>query len=134
MTRASAGFIATVVFALSFLEHLDEVRRRLIWSVVFIATAFVGCWMFSGQLYDLASAPIRSHPAVTLSSSRPQDIFSLHVKVTMVAAIFISAPLVLSQAWLCPVRGRYRSGLDVRSRSRHPVGASPVVKTGVDQQ
>jgi sec-independent protein translocase protein TatC len=85
---------------MSFLEHLDELRRRLIWSVVFIGAAFAGCWMFSGALYDLASAPIRSHPAVTLAISRPQDIFSLHVKVTMVAAIFVSAPLVLTQAWL----------------------------------
>jgi sec-independent protein translocase protein TatC len=92
---------------MSFLEHLDELRRRLIWSVVFIAASFAGCWMFSGQLYDLASAPIRSHPAVTLAISRPQDIFSLHVKVTMVAAIFVSAPLVLTQAWLFISPGLY---------------------------
>lgn len=92
---------------MSFLEHLDELRRRLIWSVVSIAAAFAGCWMFSGQLYDLASAPTRSHPAVTLSISRPQDIFSLHVRVTMVAAIFLSAPLVLTQAWLFISPGLY---------------------------
>lgn len=104
--------MASVLFAMaaqemSFLEHLDELRRRLIWSVVFVGAAFAGCWMFSGQLYDLASAPIRSHPAVTLAISRPQDIFSLHVKVTMVAAIFLSSPMVLAQAWLFISPGLY---------------------------
>jgi sec-independent protein translocase protein TatC len=107
--RVLAAFSAMAAMAqeMSFLEHLDELRRRLIWSVIFIGAAFVGCWMFSGQLYDLASAPIRSHPAVTLSISRPQDIFSLHVRVTMVAAIFVSAPLVLTQAWLFISPGLY---------------------------
>jgi sec-independent protein translocase protein TatC len=109
ISRLIAALSALVAMAqeMSFLEHLDELRRRLIWSVAFIAAAFVGCWMFSGQLYDLASAPIRSHPAVTLSISRPQDIFSLHVRVTMVAAIFLSAPLVLTQAWLFISPGLY---------------------------
>jgi sec-independent protein translocase protein TatC len=109
LSRLIAAMSALVAMAqeMSFLEHLDELRRRLIWSVVFIAAAFVGCWMFSGQLYDLASAPIRSHPAVTLAISRPQDIFSLHVKVTMVAAIFVSAPWVLTQAWLFISPGLY---------------------------
>lgn len=104
---AVSALVAVAAREMSFLEHLDELRRRLIWSVVFIGAAFAGCWAFSGDLYDLASAPIRSHPAVTLSISRPQDIFSLHVKVTMVAAIFVSAPLVFAQAWMFIAPGLY---------------------------
>ena len=92
---------------MSFLEHLEELRRRLIWSLVFIGAAFAVCWVFAGHLYDIASAPIRSNPAVTLSISRPQDIFSLYVKVTLVAAIFLSAPLVLVQAWMFISPGLY---------------------------
>ena len=100
IAAALSALLAMAAGEMTFLEHLEELRRRLIWSLVFVAAAFTGCWVFSGELYDLASAPIRSHPAVTLAISRPQDIFSLHVKVTMVAAIFISSPLVLTQAWL----------------------------------
>ena len=95
-----AALLAMASREMSFLEHLEELRRRLIWSIVFVAAAFAVCWVFAGDLYDIASAPIRSNPAVTLSISRPQDIFSLYVKVTMVAAIFLSAPLVLVQAWM----------------------------------
>jgi len=102
-----AALLAMASREMSFLEHLEELRRRLIWSVVFVGAAFAVCWVFTGDLYDIASAPIRSNPAVTLSISRPQDIFSLYVKVTMVAAIFLSAPLVLVQAWMFISPGLY---------------------------
>ena len=101
------AIVAMASREMSFLEHLEELRRRLIWSVVFIGAAFALCWVFAGDLYDIASAPIRTNPAVTLSISRPQDIFSLYVKVTMVAAIFLSAPLVLVQAWMFISPGLY---------------------------
>ena len=102
-----AALFAMASREMSFLEHLEELRRRLIWSLVFIGAAFAVCWVFAGDLYDIASAPIRSNPAVTLSISRPQDIFSLYIKVTMVAAIFLSAPLVLVQAWMFISPGLY---------------------------
>ena len=102
-----AALLALASREMSFLEHLEELRRRLIWSLVFVGAAFAVSWVFAGDLYDIASAPIRSNPAVTLSISRPQDIFSLYVKVTMVAAIFLSAPLVLVQAWMFISPGLY---------------------------
>ena len=83
-----------------FLEHLDELRRRLIWSIVSVAVACGVCWMFADELLRIASAPIRSNPAVQLSVLRPQDIFSLYFNVTLVAALFLAAPMVLTQAWL----------------------------------
>ena len=79
----------------------EDWRCCAIWaSLPVIAVAFAGCWIYSGELYEIASAPIRANELVTLSIQRPQDIFSLNVKVTLVAAIFLSAPLVLTQAWL----------------------------------
>jgi sec-independent protein translocase protein TatC len=86
--------------AMTFLEHLDELRKRIVWAVVAVASAFAICWTFSGELLDIAAAPIRANPAVTLAVARPQDIFSLNVKVALVASLFASAPLVLIQAWL----------------------------------
>ena len=40
---------------MTFLEHLEELRRRLIWSLVFVAAAFTGCWVFSSELYATVS-------------------------------------------------------------------------------
>jgi sec-independent protein translocase protein TatC len=92
---------------MSFIEHLEELRRRLIWSVAFVAIAFAGCWAFAGDLYDIARRPIDANAAVTLAIARPQDIVGLNIKVTLVAAIFLSAPLVLLQAWLFISPGLY---------------------------
>jgi sec-independent protein translocase protein TatC len=99
--------LAALSREMSFVEHLEELRRRLIWSVLFVAAAFGLCWLFVVDLIDLASAPIRMNPAVTLSLPRPQDIFGLRVKVTLVASLFLSAPFVLAQAWLFIAPGLY---------------------------
>jgi sec-independent protein translocase protein TatC len=99
--------LAAVSREMSFVEHLEELRRRLIWSIGCVAVAFGCCWIFAGDLYDIASAPIRMNPAVTLSVSRPQDIFSLYFKVTLVASIFLSSPFVIGQAWMFISPGLY---------------------------
>ena len=108
--RFLAGVVAALGAAareMSFVEHLEELRRRLLWSAACLAAAFAICWIFAGDLYDLASAPIRANPAVTLSVSRPQDIVSLNVTVTLVASLFLSAPFILIQAWMFISPGLY---------------------------
>src|SRR5262245_15944275 len=90
--------LAALAREMSFIEHLEELRRRLIWSVVFIVAAFGLCWIAVGDLLNIASAPIRAaNPGVTLALSRLQDIVGLNVKVTLVASLFVSAPFVLTQ-------------------------------------
>lgn len=44
---------------MSFMEHLDEVRRRLVNSVLFVGFAFILCWFVSGEIYDFLSVPVR---------------------------------------------------------------------------
>jgi sec-independent protein translocase protein TatC len=44
---------------MSFLDHLDELRRRIVRSVMFIVCAFVVCFYFSGAIFDFLSVPIR---------------------------------------------------------------------------
>ena len=43
---------------MSFLEHLDELRKRLIRSFIFVFLAATGCWYFSGQIYGFLAAPV----------------------------------------------------------------------------
>lgn len=44
---------------MSFLEHLDELRRRIVNSVIILAIAFGVCWYFSGDIYNFLSVPVR---------------------------------------------------------------------------
>jgi sec-independent protein translocase protein TatC len=109
--RAMADALLVVAAAaqgMTFIEHLEELRRRILWAAVSVAVTFALCWMFSDRLYEFASEPIRQNAAVTLSLSRPQDIVNLYVKVTMVAAVFFSSPLILLQAWLFISPGLHR--------------------------
>jgi sec-independent protein translocase protein TatC len=109
--RRSLAYAATMITALaqemSFIEHLEELRRRILWAILCVGVTFATCWAFSTELYQFASAPIRSHAGVSLTISRPQDILGLHLKVTLVAAIFFASPLVLTQAWLFISPGLY---------------------------
>src|SRR5512144_2995889 len=45
---------------MSFLDHLDELRKRLIRSALFIAVAFVICWIFSDKIYNFLQVPVRA--------------------------------------------------------------------------
>lgn len=57
---------------MSFLEHLDELRRRLVRSVLFILVAFLVCWRFSGDIYNFLAVPVQRE----LSNQRQKQIES----------------------------------------------------------
>ena len=50
---------------MSFLDHLDELRKRLIRSALFIAVAFVTCWIFSQNIYNFLQVPVLAAMAST---------------------------------------------------------------------
>ncbi|MFN6962168.1 MAG: twin-arginine translocase subunit TatC [Pyrinomonadaceae bacterium] len=60
---------------MSFLEHLDELRRRLVNSVIFVILAFAACWFVSDRIYDFLSIPIRE--ALTQAERREVPISGL---------------------------------------------------------
>lgn len=57
--------------SMSFLEHLDELRTRLIRSAIFILVAFVVCWAFSDRIYNFLQVPVQ---AAMLSAKRETSI------------------------------------------------------------
>ncbi|MCA1621931.1 MAG: twin-arginine translocase subunit TatC [Acidobacteria bacterium] len=60
---------------MSFLEHLDELRRRIIRSVAFIFVALVLCWFVSGPIYEFLAAPVRH--ALAEAAQRPVPLQGL---------------------------------------------------------
>src|ERR1700749_966182 len=60
---------------MSFLEHLDELRRRLIRSIIFIFVALILCWLVSDRIYNFLSVPIRR--AMADAAERPVPLQGL---------------------------------------------------------
>jgi sec-independent protein translocase protein TatC len=97
---------------MSFLEHLDELRKRLLRSVFAIAVAFAICLTRARDILDYVMRPIRPF----LGQNRPvylelTEPFMLYMKVAFLASLFLSAPVILYQAWAF-----IRPGLYVKER------------------
>ncbi len=95
------------------LEHLAELRRRLIWSAATFLLAFVACYHFAPRIYDFLAAPL-AH-ALEAQGHKPEliytalyEAFFTYVKVAVFAAAFISFPVVAAQIWLFVAPGLYR--------------------------
>lgn len=95
------------------LEHLAELRRRLIWSAATFIVAFVICYHFAPRIYDFLAAPL-AH-ALKARGEKPEliytalfEAFFTDVKVAAFAAGFASFPLVAAQLWLFVAPGLYR--------------------------
>lgn len=88
---------------LSLVEHLDELRTRLIWAIVAIVVAFALCFWQSSILLDIAAAPL---PAANkaLIVLAPTEAFMTTLTVSAYAAIIISAPFIAWQlfAYILP--------------------------------
>jgi sec-independent protein translocase protein TatC len=93
---------------MTFLEHLDELRTRLLRSLIGIVVAVGLCWNWSAEILHFMLQPLRAaFPTATFITTGPTEGFSLHMKAAFFAAVFLAAPLVLYQAWAFISPGLY---------------------------
>src|SRR5712691_12615226 len=80
---------------MSFLEHLEELRKRLIISIVALGVAFLLCWNFADRIFGWLQRPLaRFLPAgEKLVFTRLTEPFMLYMKVAFFAGIFIASPV-----------------------------------------
>lgn len=84
---------------ISFLEHLDEMRRRLIVALAAFSACALASFFYSDKILDLLAYPIREHlPAVYFFA--PTDAFVVKIKVALLSGLIISSPVLLTQLWL----------------------------------
>jgi sec-independent protein translocase protein TatC len=95
---------------MSFLEHLDELRKRLVHVVAYISVGFLACWFLSRRIYDFLAIPITTAlpPGTKLAFTKPTDPFVLYMKVAFLAGIFLTLPLILYEVWKFIAPGLYR--------------------------
>jgi sec-independent protein translocase protein TatC len=94
---------------MSFLEHLDELRKRIIYSAVSIFVGFLIAFIFHNELFAFVMRPLQAGlPAgQTLIYTDPTEAFVLHLTIAAIAGLVLALPLVMTQVWLFIAPGLY---------------------------
>lgn len=98
---------------MTFLEHLEELRTRLLRSIYSIIICTGVCFYFRDAIYSYVSKPltqslIAAHQSPKLGYMNPVDPFNLYIELAIVVGLFLASPYVLFQLWLFIAPGLYR--------------------------
>ncbi len=99
---------------MGFLDHLEELRKRIVYSIVAVVVGTAACWNYRERIYGVMQKPImdalRSHGlAEKLVYLNPVEPFNLYLKIAMLAGLFLTSPFVLYQVWMFISPGLYRN-------------------------
>jgi sec-independent protein translocase protein TatC len=94
---------------MSFLDHLDELRRRIIYSLLAVLVGLGVALFFVGRLFQFVFEPMQALlPAgQTLIYTDPSEAFFLQIKIALMAGLILASPVVASQIWLFIAPGLY---------------------------
>src|SRR5262249_41662575 len=98
---------------MSFLEHLDELRKRLIYIVYSLIAGCAVAYIFIGRIFDFIMRPMQAmlpHDAVgygKLIYTAGAEPFMLYIKIGFIAGVFFASPLILWQVWKFIAPGLY---------------------------
>jgi sec-independent protein translocase protein TatC len=94
------------------LEHLVELRNRLIWSMAAFFIAFLFCFFFAQQIYEFLAQPLANalsdQPDRRMIATALQETFLTYVKVGAFGALCLAFPFMAGQLWLFIAPGLYR--------------------------
>ena len=95
------------------LDHLIELRNRLIWSISAIAIAFAICYQFKEHIYGFLVRPLavifEGQTGRHLIYTGLTEAFFTYVKVSLWAALCLAFPVVASQIWKFVAPGLYKN-------------------------
>jgi sec-independent protein translocase protein TatC len=97
------------------LDHLVELRRRLMWSIGAFFICFIASYHFAGDIYFFLAKPLADvlremgNPDPHLIYTQLYEAFFTRLKVAFFGGAFIAFPIIASQIWLFVAPGLYRS-------------------------
>src|SRR5215475_255732 len=99
---------------MSLLEHLEELRRRIVHSVIYLVVGFFVAYGFHEKIYGFMERPIKyalakHHQPALLNYHNPIDGFNMYLKISFMGGCIIAAPFVLYQVWLFISPGLYQN-------------------------
>jgi sec-independent protein translocase protein TatC len=94
---------------MSFLEHLEELRSRLVRMVVALSVGFAICWGFREQIFTMMTAPLRKAGFKDqFIFTSPAEALLLYMKMAFFVGIFVASPYILWEIWAFIAPGLYR--------------------------
>ncbi|BBO16390.1 twin arginine-targeting protein translocase TatC [Candidatus Brocadia pituitae] len=93
--------------------HLEELRRRVVYSLISIVLCFILCWFFKVQILDMAKRPHKfAMEKVGLSTELQvlsyQEGFYAYMKLCFITSVFLAYPFVIYQIWQFVSAGLYK--------------------------
>lgn len=94
------------------LDHLIELRQRLLYSVAGIFVAFAFCFYFAGEIFDFLSEPLYNamnhDPDRRMIYTALHEVFITQIKIGLFGALFLAFPVISSQMWMFVAPGLYK--------------------------
>ncbi|AKR55611.1 Sec-independent protein translocase protein TatC [Youhaiella tibetensis] len=94
------------------LDHLIELRKRLIYCAIAVVVLMLLCFLFASQIFDLLLIPYRravAHPEeLQLIYTAPQEYFFTQLNLALFGAIFLGFPVIASQIYMFVAPGLYK--------------------------
>lgn len=92
---------------MSLMEHLDELRKRIIHSALYLTCGFILAWVFRIRLLNFLQAPLLKI-GKSLVFTHPMDALNLNLQVALLGGAIVAAPFILYQVWLFIAPGLYQ--------------------------
>ena len=92
---------------MSLMEHLDELRRRIVHSVLYLLAGFIIAWIFRNPFVSFIQAPL-NRIGKSLVFTHPMDPLNLQLQVSLVGGAILASPFILFQVWLFIAPGLYQ--------------------------
>jgi sec-independent protein translocase protein TatC len=95
---------------MTFLEHLEELRQRLVRVLVYLAGGFAVCWGFHERVFQFLVQPMRKAGFKDqFLVTGPAESLLLYMKMSFFVGIFVASPFVLYEIWAFIAPGLYKN-------------------------
>jgi sec-independent protein translocase protein TatC len=111
---------------MSFLDHLDDLRKVLVHSAAAFLLAMIVCWFFSARLLEFVIRPL---PVESLVFTDPIEAFMVRVRLSVAVGLMVSFPFILFRVWAFVAPGLFTN--ERKKTLPFVVGSSALFYTGV---